>query len=582
MVLETITSYAVKMFSGLMANISSIPADQVIIFDIAFILIVSAIIAFIARALKQPLIPAYVLTGFIIGPMVLGLVQNVEVIKTLSEIGIAFLLFAAGLEISFKKIKEANLKKIGLIGTFQILIVFFLTLILRNLIGLNQMQAVYIGIVLAFGSTMVVIKLLSDKGELITMHGRIVLGILLLQDLFAILAIAVFMSGGFAFAPIFMAIIKLVAILLFALLLQTFILNRLFRFAATSTEMLLLSSLGVLFLFVVLSYLADLSIVIGAFIAGVSLANSPFKLELESRITPLRDFFAILFFVALGMQIVFTGIVSYLDLFVFLLVVAILIKPFITFILLRIGGYRPKTSFLSAISLAQMSEFSLIIGMLGLTLGVLNPEIFSTIVLATIITMGLTTYFIEFKNRFFIIFEKPMKLFKFLPIHEKLEYRDKKNKSILLIGSHRMGSILLKSLLERKDELLVIDYNPEIINSLKTKRISCIYGDLSSPEILDKINIYDLKLVVSTVPNFDDNLFLLRKMKERNKKVKVILTADKIDDAMNLYDEGADYVILPKVVAGEEVVDIIKSKGTLNKKRSEHKRELEKVHRILY
>jgi len=580
--MATITGYAMQMISEISANLTNFSVKEAIIFDIAIILIVSAILAFIARIFRQPLIPAYIITGLIIGPLVLGLVKNTEIIYAFSEIGIAFLLFTAGLEISFKKIKGANLNKIILVGIFQIFIITLVGILLSKSLNLTTMQAVYLGIIMAFSSTMVDVKLLSDKRELVTMHGRLILGILLLQDFAAIIAIIVFTAGGFAIVPIIMSIVKLFIILGIAIFLQRFILNPLFKFAARSTELLLLSSLAVLFVFIILTYISNLSIVIGAFIAGVSLANSPFKLELESRISPLRDFFAILFFVALGMQIILKGM--RIDLFLFLLLITFLVKPFVTLILLRIEGYRPLTSFMTSISLAQLSEFSLIIGMLGVSLNVLNTQIFSTIILATITTMSITPYLINYKREINRFVKKPLRVFKFLPVKENLSYIDKEEKKILLVGSHRMGSIILKDLMKRrKKEVLVIDHNPEIINALINKKISCIYGDLGSPELLDSINFEKLKLVISTVPNADDNLRLLKKIKEKNEKITIILTAQTIDDALEFYKKGADYVILPKVIAGTELTKIIHStKYNLDKERQEHIKKLKEIHNILY
>jgi len=305
-----IGEYLASAFGGLVESISHLQPAEVIILDIAVILIISAVLAFIARVLKQPLIPAYVLTGLIVGPLFLGFVDNVDLITAFSEIGIAFLLFIAGLEISFKKIKEANLAKILFVGITQVTIIFFTVFFLRDFLGLSTLQAGYLGIIIAFGSAMVDIKLLADRGELVTLHGRLVLGILLLEVLIAIIAIIIFTTGGFIVVPILIAFSKLLLIFGIALVLQKFVLNKLFKFAAKSSELLFLSALAVLFFFILLSFLAELSIIIGAFIAGVSLANSPFKTELESRISPLRDFFAILFFVALGMQIVFEGCAS--------------------------------------------------------------------------------------------------------------------------------------------------------------------------------------------------------------------------------------------------------------------------------
>lgn len=579
-----ITGFATSALEGLNNHIASLHTSEAIIFEMATILIISAIFAFVAKILKQPLIPAYVLAGLLLGPLALGAVRNIELIKAFSEIGIAFLLFIAGLEISFKKIKEANLKKISVIGTFQIVLIFLLAVFLANFLRLTTMQAVYVGIVLAFGSTMVVVKLLADKGELITMHGRLVLGILLLQDLFAIIAIVLLMSGGFALIPISLAIGKLIAILVTSILLQKFVLNKLFRFAAQSTELLLLSSLAVLFLFIILASIAGVSIVIGAFIAGVSLANSPFKLELESRISPLRDFFSILFFFALGVQIVFSGITERLDLLVFILVVALIVKPALTTLLLRIGGYRPRTSFEAGISLAQLSEFSLIIGVLGLEMGVLDQPMLSSIILATIISMSLTSYFIEYKSPLYSFSRYPMKLLKFLPVKENLTYVDSEEKTILLVGAHRMGSIILEELIKKdKKKVLVLDYNPEVISALTKKKISCIYGDLASPELFSLFDVTKLKTVISTVPNAGHSLILLNKIKAKNKTAKIILTAPRISEAEELYEAGADYVILPKIVAGEDIIPLLnKTDRELKEKREVHRKKLKLSHRILY
>jgi Kef-type K+ transport system membrane component KefB len=582
-----ITGFVVNGFSDLInsfGSIGNLHGPEAIIFDIALILIISAIFAFIARILRQPLIPAYVLAGLLIGPLVFGLIKNVELIYALSEIGIAFLLFTAGLEISLRKIKQANLKKILIAGTLQVLLTFGITLLLAGLLNLETMQAVYIGIILSFGSTMVVIKLLSDKDEFVTLHGRLVLGILLLQDLVAIIAIVVLMSGGFALMPILIAMLKLVIIIAIAIFLQKFVLNKLFRFAARSIELLLLSALAVLFLFIILARMADISIVIGAFIAGVSLANSPFKVELESRISPLRDFFSILFFVALGMQIVFGGIAQHTSLLIFLIVAAFVLKPIITFLLLRISGYQSRTSFLSAVSLAQLSEFSLIIGALGLTLGAITPAIFSTVILATIVTMAITPYLVEYKGHLFWLLRKPLKLFNKLPSMENLEYKDKQEKSTILIGAHRMGSIILDGLVKRKKkELLVIDHDPEIVHCLVQKKISSIYGDITNPEIFESLDFTKLKTVISTVPDYESSLVLMRKIKARSKSVKVILTARRISEALDLYRSGADYVILPKVIAGKELLRVLgDGDATLSRERAIHIKKLKEIHSILY
>ena len=580
----TLINYAIATIVGIGNHISNLPASEAIIFDIATILIVAAVFAFIARILKQPLIPAYVATGLIIGPLMFGLVKNLDLIYAFSEIGIAFLLFTAGLEISFQKIKEANLKKIVFVGLLQVAIIFLITLTFSQLLNLTVLQAAYIGIILAFGSTMVDIKLLADREELVTLHGRLVLGILLLQDLIAIVAIVVFTTGGFAITPLALAFTKLAVILAAAILLQRYILNKLFKFAAESNELLFLCSLAVLFFFIVLAYISDISIVIGAFIAGVSLANSPFKTELESRISPLRDFFAILFFVALGMQVVFSGINERLVLLTALLIGAFIIKPFVTLILLRITGYQSRTSFLTSVSLAQLSEFSLIVGTIGVTAGVLDMSIFSTVILATIITMSLTPYLIKYKSTLFKIGKFPLESLKFLPTQEVLEYKNKNHKEIIMIGSHRMGGALMEELLDKKDKLLIVDHNPDVINILMKKKVPCLYGDITSPDLLERIDAKNAKLVISTIPNYEETLHLLKKMKKINPKIRVIVTGVRISEALKLYKAGADYVITPKIIAGQELRNIIHERkpGDLKKARNRHLRHMQGIHRLLY
>lgn len=545
---------------------SNASANEFLIFELGSIIIMAAIFALFARLLKQPPILAYVLSGFIIGPAVLAVVKDVEIINSFSEIGIAFLLFIAGLELSFKKLKQINLKKILIITTLQVLLVFFLTLFSAKYIGLNQMQAIYIGVAIAFSSTMIVVKILSDKKELITMHGRLVLGILLLQDLFAIIAIVLLTSSDFSLTLIGMSVLKLMAIVLIAFLLQRYALSGLFKRAAESShskELLLLGSLAVLFTFILISIGFEFSIVIGAFIAGVSLANLPFRVELEARVGPLRDFFSILFFVALGMQITIAGVGDHLSLFIFLLIGAFIIKPLVTLAAIRFSGYRGRTSFISALSLAQLSEFSIIVAVLGFNLGFLTQSMLSTIIITTIVTMSLTIFFIDYENFFFRIFKRPLSLFNFLPIKENVGYSDKEKKSILLVGCDRMGSIVLRELTkESKKEILVLDYNPEIIAALRNKKISCVYGDVKSPDMLENFDLKNLKKVISTVPDIDDGLVILEKIKKHNKDIVVILTAHSLDDALELYHHGADYVMVPRFTAGEVVSNILKKDGS--------------------
>lgn len=542
--------------------ISKIPPAEFLLIEIGIIIIFCALFATIARLFKQPPLFAYVFAGFLIGPAILGFVKDITIINSLSEIGVAFLLFLAGLEISLKKLRQVNMRKIVVVGILQVIFVFGLTMLSIHLIGLNFIQGIYVGIIISFSSTMIVLKILSDRGEMVTLHGRILIAILLLQDIFAVIAIAALTSGDISVMSILPSIIKILILAGLSLFLQKFFFEYAFRKAATSRhskELLILFALAVLFLFIILSLALELSIAIGAFIAGFSLANLTFKTELESRVGPLRDFFSILFFVALGMQITVSGLEQEANLFLFLLIGSLIVKPLVTFILLRFSGYTEKTCFYSSVGIGQLSEFSIILGVMGFGLGILTQAMLSTIIIATIVTMSLTVFFMDYENRLYLLFKWPMALFNFISVNENVGFTDKNKKTILLIGCDRMGSIILRELMkENEDHILVLDFNPEIIAKLKSKKISCIYGDACGPDMLSHMNVEDLKEIISTAPNLEDGLSLLKKMKTVNKNVKVILTAQTNDDALELYNNGADYVMLPRFTAGEMVANIIK------------------------
>jgi len=366
-----------------------------IFFDIGFILIIATVLAFIAKFLKQPLIPAYILTGLIIGPF-FGLITNSDIITTMSEIGIAFLLFIVGLEINIKRLTDVGIvSTIG--GLTQILIIFTASFIISVFIGFIQIEAFYLALIIAFSSTMIVVKLLSDKKELDTLHGRIIIGFLLLQDIIAIFVLSILTTlSEFSFLILFFSIIKGIIVFLIAAFTGKYIFPKIFTFAAKSRELLFITAISVSFLFSILFNLMGFSIAIGAFVAGVTLANLPYNIEIIGKIKPLRDFFSVLFFVSLGMGLLLSSFEGILKPLIIFLILVIVIKPLVTMFICSYFGYKKRTSYLTAISLAQISEFSLIIAAQGLLLGHISQEIFSLTVLLAVITIGLTSYFIKF------------------------------------------------------------------------------------------------------------------------------------------------------------------------------------------
>ncbi len=560
----------------------NVAASNSLLFGIAIIIVVAAIFAFVSKALKQELIPAYIIAGIIIGPLVLGLVTNIGIISSLAEIGIAFLLFTAGMEISSSKLKEQAGSSI-FSSIFQMVLVGIITFFIAIALHFKSIEAIYLAIILAFSSTVLVVKLLSDKKELNTLHARISIGILLFQDVAAIIVL-ILINQSFSASHIIVAILQFVLLVLIAVILNRTVLKPLFRFASQSYELLFLATLAFVFIFSILAMFLNLSIIIGAFVAGIALSSLPYKYEIENKIKPLRDFFTITFFVSLGMWLsAFNFARLWLPLIIFL-VVMLLVKPLIIAIALRISKYKSRTSLGVGFSLGQISEFSLVIALIAFSSNLISNNVFNLIILLSIIGMAITPYLMRINKFFSPPCESLFSVFKKIPERREFQKCKIEKKTIILVGCHRMGAVFLKGLQKYKDKTVVVDFNPDMIKALENQKISFVYGDIVSQEVLDILPISQAKIVLSTIPNIEDNLHLIKVMKKKNKNIFITLTAEKVHDAIKLYENGADYVIVPSVLSAEsalhQILDL--SKRDFKKYKQEHLEYLKQVHRYLY
>lgn len=543
---------------------------QNIFFDVGIIVIISTLLAYAARFLKQPLIPAYVIAGILLGPY-FGFVTNLDVISNLSEIGIAFLLFIIGMEIDIRKLKDVGLVA-SLGGSIQIIAVFALAFMVSSLMGFVAIESVYLGLIVAFSSTMIVVKLLSDKREIDTLHGRIIIGILLLQDIFAIFALSILSQGSFSANALALSLAKGAIIMLVSFFAGKYILPGLFRFAAASQELLFIASLATAFLFSMLINSIGFSIAIGAFIAGLTL-NVPYNVEIIGKVKPLRDFFSVLFFASLGMQLSLVSLGSIISPLLIFAALAVVLKPLIVMFLCSFFGYSKRTSFLTSLSLGQISEFSFILLAQGLLLGHVAKDTFSLVVLLAVITIILTSYSINYSDKIYRAIAPFIGIFdRLASAYKSLEYVPGKMKNfVVLCGYNRIGYSIIKSLRKMKKSHIVVDFNPELIKKLIAERVPCMYGDAGDIEVLERLNLKDSSMIISTVPNKNDNLLLIHEAKKSNKKTVVFVTGSQIDEALELYNAGADYVILPHFLGGEHVSLILETFGSNLKKIVENK-----------
>ena len=525
--------------------------------QISFIILIVLAVAFIMRLLKQPLIIAYIISGIIVGPYFLGILPGIETVYAFSEIGIALLLFIVGLHLTPKVIKEVG--KISLItGLGQIFFTAVIGYFVAILLGFVPLTALYIAAALTFSSTIIILKLLSDKGDLDNLYGKISIGFLLVQDFVAILALIVISSistGGNFISTISLTLLKGAGLILILAPISIFLLPKLQRFFAKSQELLFVFSLawglGIASLF----YFIGLSIEVGALIAGVLLSVSPYHLEMSSKLKPLRDFFIISFFLLLGAQVAIGNAGSLIIPAIVFSLLILIGNPLIVMILMGLEGFTKKTSFLAGLTVAQIGEFSLIVAALGARVGHISNEILSLITLTALITIGICTYLVLYSNKIYHRISKHLSIFEKKKIKEKIRV-DKKTDAVLF-GYNRIGFGILTSLKKIKKTYLVVDYNPDVVSDLKKLGIPSVYGDVDDDFLLRELPLKNLKIAISTIPDFETNELLTEIIKAENPKTIVIVRAHTIEDSTELYKKGADYVLTPHFLGGEYLAKML-------------------------
>ncbi|MDP3987705.1 MAG: cation:proton antiporter [Candidatus Levybacteria bacterium] len=536
-----------------------------IFFEITIILCLAAFLSLIFRFFKQPLILAYILTGIIIGPFGQLQLGNKGLIETMGELGITLLLFMLGLELKLSELRSIG-KIAATIGITQIIVTFFFGYFISIVLGFSSVVSLYIAIALTFSSTIMVVKLLSDKKDLASLHGKISIGVLLIQDLFAIFVLILLPefnlagNSSFSYYNLFLALIKGVVMFAFVIFLGKSVFPKLIKSVAKSSETLFLLSIAWVFGLTALisSPVIGFPMEIGGLLAGLALANSIANYQIIARVRSLRDFFIIIFFVILGLGMSFENLDKVLLAALGFSVFVLLGKPLILMSIMGIMGYRKRTSFLTAAFLSQISEFSLIVVFLGTRLGRIPNDVSSTIIIVGIISFVVSNYMIFHANSLYNFFNPYLKIFE-----KKTGYKDNMDgvgelkNHVVLIGAHRVGKSILDALKEEGEDVCVIDFNPDIVSKIKDET-PAFFGDISDVDILERVGIDKAKLVISTVPDLDDNLLLIRGLNQANRLAKIIVLAQDADDARALYKAGADYVVLPQLAGGRQVVKILK------------------------
>lgn len=533
-----------------------------IFFEIAVALVVSAVCGIIVYLLKQPTIVGFIFAGIVIGYF--GGLQDqshLDIVKALSSIGVALLLFIIGLELNLRDLKKVGLPAV-VIGIGQVVITFLAGYGLTHAMGFSPIISTYLGIALSFSSTAIVVRLLSEKKDLKSLYGRISIGFILLQDLIAIL-ITIYLAGiNTAPGPISNAIITLMKGAVFVILAYVLSKNlpKLLDRIGGSQDLLYLFSIawavgmGALFS----SKYIGLSIETGGFLAGVALANSSEHFQIGARLKPLRDFFLIILFMGLGARMIAAGGHADFSLIFLLTSFILIMKPLVVFFFMIILSYRARTSFLSAVTTAQASEFSFIIMVFGEELGHVGHSEVATMAFAATLSIFASSYLIIYSNEVYKRVKPFLKIFE-----SKTNLKEEKNEEtylenhIVLVGVHRMGQNILRALSQSEEDFVAVDFDPRVIESLREVGLPAFYGDITDSEIQELVGLTKARLLISTIPDVKDNAAILNFIKKHNREAKTILTAEGEHEAEDLYELGADYVLLPHFVGGLEIADLI-------------------------
>lgn len=534
-------------------------------YEIATILALAAVLGAMGMVLRQPLIVAFLATGILAGPSGFALIKSQGQIELLAHIGIALLLFVVGLKLDLRLIRTTGPVALAT-GLGQVIFTTLFGFIIALAMGFSLAGSIYIAVALTFSSTIIIVKLLSDKKEIDALHGRIAVGFLIVQDMVAILAMIMLTSIGregvqqndTALMAIALIVAKGVAFLAGIGILMRYVLPALTRRLAGNQELLVLFAISwAVFLGAVGDYLG-FSKEVGAFLGGVSLASTDYREAIGARLVGVRDFLLLFFFIDLGarleLHLVGPQLVnaSLLSLFV------LIGNPLIVMIIMGYMGYRRRTGFLAGLTVAQISEFSLILAALGLNLGHINMEAMSLITLVGVITICMSTYMIIYSGTLYRRLEPFLRVFE-----RKHPYREHRvgegqvvpDVEILLIGLGNYGGNIAQHLLERKKRLAGIDFDPQALERWRAQGLPVIFGDVGDPEFLDNLPLRSALWVVSTVRDKSLNLTLIHLLRARRYEGKIALTAVDEEEARLYAAEGAHVVLRPFSDASEEAAD---------------------------
>ncbi|HEV2059637.1 MAG TPA: cation:proton antiporter family protein [Solirubrobacteraceae bacterium] len=520
--------------------------------EIAVLLLVAAFVGALALRFRQPLIVAFLVVGILAGPSGFEIVSAEDEIELLAELGIALLLFVVGLKLDLRLIRTTG--RVALIaGLAQILFTAIVGFAIVLTLGLDVAAALYVAVALTFSSTIIIVKLLSDKREIDDLHGRIAVGILIVQDIVVVLAMITLTAvgageGGDVTTEVLLVVLKGGLLIGGLGLLMRYVLTPVLHRLAHSPELLVLAAIAWGVGLAAGGDMLGFSQEVGAFLGGVALASSPYREAIAGRLVPLRDFLLLFFFLDLGARLDLGGLGDQLASALVLSGFVLIGKPLIVMVVMGLMGYRKRVGFLTGVTLSQISEFSLILGALGVTLGHIDDEALALITAVGLITISVSTYAILYSHRFYERVAPRLGVFERSRVEfagEEDDEGDAEPVEIVVCGGGRYGGRMAHALAEQGRRVLLVDFDPRALSAWRDEGRPAMYGDIEDPELAAALPLDQAHWIVSTVPRLDANFALLHTLGHYGYGGRTAVTTHHDAEIALLYDRGADAVLSP-------------------------------------
>ncbi len=548
--------------------------SQSLFFEVSALLVLAAAVGFIGHLLRQPLIVSFIAVGIIAGPAVLDITRSSEKISVLSELGIAVLLFLVGLKLDVKLIRSLGPVALST-GLGQVAFTAGIGFLLCLVLGYNPVASLYIAVALTFSSTIIIVKLLSDKREVDSLHGQIALGFLIVQDIVVVLAMIVLSAIGIGtqseatwrdIGSVFAAGgVMLAVVMLFI----RFVASPLTEILARRPELLLLFAVAQAAAFAAIGEHLGFGKELGGLLAGVALASTPYREALAARLAPLRDFLLLFFFIALGAKLQLTHIGATTFAAVILSLFVLIGNPLIVMAIMGRMGYRKRTGFLAGLTVAQISEFSLIFMAMGVSLGHVDAVALGLVTLVGLITIAASTYMITYSHDLYAVCEPLLSRFERqgTPRETAPEAATKARRyDVVVFGLGRYGEAIASRLKAGGERVLCVDFNPRAVQDWQARGGDSIYGDVTDPEFVAALPLTGAAWVISAIADQDAGVThedirqtVIAAVRHAGFEGRIAIRSRRPADRDRLAAAGADIVLEPFQDAADRAVELLRS-----------------------